>query len=553
MTTQLKHVSVNLAAHEAARWLHVAGDLSPAATVLLFRSMVLGESINPKSDIGRELVAADILQPFGQLKGWITEHLGEHIELLVREAGADLTPMHQPTSISQLGHAPISRSAGSRRSRDVLAAERIMINTGFRINRHVLRLAHRNEADLSKEERMALYIATRPDVQGHDLYFPVSYDYRGRMYYRGGLLSPQGPDLHKGLIEFAEGAPLGEHGYKALCYALADAMGYKGLRKDTELWLVMQDVEAVRDGSEGYLAAALANEWLLCYHLPTEAQQLFVSHVVCHQDATCSGLQIAAAATGHRPTADATNCTARPLDVPRGDVYQAVADALAQSNTPLGDLAARLGRALVKKAVMTLGYGAGKATLIRSLAEYLYDIGEYRGDPADFELDRASHKAFFDALEAHCGATVALLRTLQEAAEATPDDLQWTTADGFHVVQHKESGEEATAGRFKMTFSKELDSDLQATAIAPNVVHSIDAAQMRIAVRQLDRPVACVHDSLGTRACDYRDAAVAVRRAFIGCDPRGTVDRFLTDRGITTPTLGDYRPTEVMQSAYFWC
>jgi hypothetical protein len=546
MTIQQKHVSVNVAAFSSSRFLAGLAGLSPVSTVVLFRLLVIhDETVNPKSEPGRELVRHGFCSPFGSLSPWVAEHMGAAIELLLAEAGADLLPQDHPTSITELGHNLVK--GRSKTSRKVRAAEAIMRNTAFTIDRGVLALAS-SDFSLSQEDRLVLAVI-HAGLVPDEFYFPISYDYRGRMYYRGGVLTPQGSDLLKGLIRFAEPAPLGKHGKFALCMALADALGIKDAKRSAMEKVLASDLPAIAQGSNGFMAAQIAGELLRlqAHEAQGNPADTFMSAAVCHQDATCSGLQIAAAITGHRATAEATNCTASTPDVPRRDIYADVTRDIATAECELSQHARTFGRALLKKAVMTLGYGAGRETLKKSVTEYLGD------HDVEWVWDERSEWFFFDSLERHCGATTYLKDQLMLLAQRAGEAFEWETHDGFRVVHDKRAGEEVRLGKFVMEFDIEWDLDSNITAIAPNFVHSLDAAQMREAVRMLNCPVACIHDSLGTRAGDYVNAARAVRVSFHTIEAQRICRELLAQHGITLGTLGDYRPAEACDSSYFWC
>ena len=57
------------------------------------------------------------------------------------------------------------------------------------------------------------------------IYFPHSIDFRGRAYPIPPHLNHQGPDLCRGLLEFAEKKPLGERGLFWLKITLANLKG----------------------------------------------------------------------------------------------------------------------------------------------------------------------------------------------------------------------------------------------------------------------------------------------------------------------------------------
>lgn len=554
--TSIKNVSATTAAYRTARLTGGLADISREATVFLFAILAEGESINPHTPLAKELISVGFVDYFGGIKPWLADNMGKAIEDLVASAGADLGPMAEPTTMKQLGHRSVKGK--SSYSRTVVEAERKMRNTAFTVDRRVFALATGCMHELKREQRIAL-AALGSTTLPETFYFPVSYDYRGRMYYRGGIVTPQGDDLLKGLLRFADEAPIGKNGLSAICLSLADALGIKAPKRQAIAQVLATDLVAVGNGSHGFQAAGLAMEiqHILQWRDAGNAIEDFVSGIVCHQDATCSGLQIAAAITGHRDTAEATNCTASSPDDERADVYGEVSDICADSQTEIGQICRDYGRDAVKYAVMTLGYGAGRKTLIRTVGDFLLKKGLINVAAEDWIMDERSQKVFFEALEQRCGATIALMEALKTAASvavARGDTITWTTTDGFEAVQHKTSGDVVESGQYRMIFDEKTDLELEVRAIAPNIVHSIDASQMRDAICWLNKaPVAAIHDSLGTRPCDYWEAGKQVRLAFERVKPRQVALDFCSKYGVELPIMGDYEPSEATESSYFWC
>ena len=63
-----------------------------------------------------------------------------------------------------------------------------------------------------------------------------SFDWRGRMYTCSNLLSPQGDDLARGLIQFAEELPLDDNGWKWLRRAVASSYRGRKIPEETDLF-----------------------------------------------------------------------------------------------------------------------------------------------------------------------------------------------------------------------------------------------------------------------------------------------------------------------------
>lgn len=550
MSIQAKHVSVNLAAHGSAKFIAGLAGISNLATVVLFRLMVMNDRVLPKTVVGKELIRAGIVGTFGDLKPWVANHMGEAIELLLENAGCDLIPQEAPISIMKLGHQLVrGRAEVSRRARQ---ADNNMSKVGFRVNPHVLKLAV-TDMELKSQDRMAVAIFTSALIPMPEVfYFPVSYDYRGRMYYRGGLITPQGSDLQKGLLQFDDAAPIGKHGYFAIVQALADAAGFKGTKAECMAWAKTADLVALSEGSEGYQAASLAHELvkLQAWVADGNLEEDFVSGIICHMDATCSGLQHAAAITGHRPTAELTNCTARGQAEGKADIYQTVADDwAAQTSTQLGQLASKYGRSMAKKAVMLSGYGAGKEKLKLEIELFLHTQG------IEFIWNEREETLLMSVLEHRCVAALAVKHVLSRCVQAAGEEgVSWTTHDGFTVHQGKQAGEIVDAGGFSMEFDATWTEEVNITSIAPNFVHSLDAAQMREAVRMMrGKPVAAIHDSLGVRPCDYVEAAQHVRTAFTKLEGTRILSELATGHSTALDIVGDYDTSECLKSSYFWC
>ena len=542
MSIQYKHVSVNLAAHQSAKFIKGLTDISNTACVVLFRTLVMNERVVPTTPIGKELVQAGIIGTFGDLKPWLASHLGETIELLLDTAGADLLPFAEPTSIESLGHRLVKGKSDT--SRKVRLADQNMSKVAFAVDNRVLALAV-SDLTLSREDRYAVALLLSEHMP-KEFYFPVSYDYRGRMYYRGGVITPQGSDFLKGVLQFAEKAPIGPSGRFAIVQALADAAGFKGTKAEAMHWATVADLTALASGSQGYQAAGLACELVALNHFEGNDED-FESGVICHMDATCSGLQHAAAITGHRPTAELTNCTARTQAQGKADIYQTVADDwAAESTTQLGAMAKLYGRKMAKKAVMLSGYGAGKAKLQSEIDMFLKEQGEEAIDWADRE-----ETLFMGVLENRCVAALAVKHAVARCVKAAGDEgVSWTTHDGFTVYQSKLEGDIVQLGTFAMEFDAGWTEEANITSVAPNFVHSLDAAQMREAVRLMrGKPVAAIHDSLGVRPGDYVEAAGAVREAFTRL--QGT--EILESMGGSLALTGDYVADECAESSYFWC
>ena len=67
------------------------------------------------------------------------------------------------------------------------------------------RLYHQARAAKQKANQIRTQVELIKELQQHDkLYFLVTADFRGRLYYRGGIVTPQGNDFCKAAFQFAQ-------------------------------------------------------------------------------------------------------------------------------------------------------------------------------------------------------------------------------------------------------------------------------------------------------------------------------------------------------------
>ncbi|MCD8139838.1 MAG: hypothetical protein LUE17_08690 [Planctomycetaceae bacterium] len=303
-------------------------------------------------------------------------------------------------------------------------------NTAFRINKRVLvaietikrdyvhsdvlaPLAPRDLphfADMDKEDKRRAYaihfrkgrpkrlaleaLLSEADANRNEsvIFFPHTFDFRGRVYPQGGPLNPQGNDLTRSLLEFAEGRKLGtEEAAEALAVHGANCFG-NGIDKrplaERVQWVHKHSAEIRRiaeaetphgfrlwhDASDKYQFLAFCYDW--GGYLQDGLDH--ISHLPVYVDGTCNGYQHLSALMRSRSTGKLVGMAALDSGEERLDLYQAVmkvvgeriaADANAGDKTAqrIMEAAARkpeygpgfsIGRNLAKKPVMTYGYGA---------------------------------------------------------------------------------------------------------------------------------------------------------------------------------------------------
>lgn len=170
-------------------------------------------------------------------------------------------------------------------------------------------------------------------VEYDALHFVYFCDFRGRKYAMTTGVSPQGSDLQKALLHFAEGKPLHTQGAKDWFHITgANRYGYDKVD-------LQGRIDWVQEHREDILAAArdpVANGWWLkgskplqflawCFEY-AEWQVLgdsFLSHLSAGMDGSCNGLQNFSAMLRDEVGGKATNLV--PMPKPQ-DIYGRVGE-----------------------------------------------------------------------------------------------------------------------------------------------------------------------------------------------------------------------------------
>lgn len=394
--------------------------------------------------------------------------------------------------------------------------------------------AHIHNTKAQGRERALLEtLTTAEELRRRDsIWFPHSLDFRGRIYpVTGGSLTPQGRDISKALLMFAEGMPLGPDGEFWLCVraancagkdkrALGDRVGWALENRENIISSAADPVGhtwwadvAAKDEPWGLLATCheLAQAWDM------ENASDFVSHLPIPMDGSCSGIQHLSAMGLDPVGARSTNLCA---GLARQDIYMDVAK-LVQSAIEADKLAGvveafywapKVERATVKRSVMTTPYGVTG----RGIQQQLVADGFCEDAEAGERTKLASYlrDKLVDALGATVVAAKEIMAWLQGVAATLADaqvDFRWTTPCGSQIRQAyfvtSEVRIQTLAGQFRLASDTQeglLLKSKASSASAPNVVHSFDAAHMVFTVNTGTiagiTSWAMVHDSYGTHA-----------------------------------------------------
>lgn len=427
------------------------------------------------------------------------------------------------------------------------------------------------------------------------IYFPHAMDWRGRVYPVSSMLNPQGDDLAKGLLQFAEGKALGETGgywlavHGANCFGV-DKVSFeervKWVKENHELILesALNPLDGHRFWTEAdspYCFLAFCFEWM-GYSLQGES---YVSYLPVSWDGTCNGLQNFSAMLRDEVGGKAVNLV--PSDKP-SDIYSEVAKVSqrlidAEDTEQSSRWAKGMNRRLAKRNTMTVPYGVshyGMREQLRQEFQKMVDDGEQLPVGTDIWEDAAYIAGKnYEAIGEVVVAAREAMDWLQETAKVVAKNglpIRWVTPAGLPVLQHYRVTEgkhlDFSVGgrRFRLTINitgHKLDGRKQSAGISPNFVHSLDAAHMMRTVNYCTqagiRSFAMIHDSYGTHAADAQELAYQLRKAFVDQYSGDVLNDFrdqliaqipeeMANKIPPCPLMGTLELAEVMNSEYFF-
>lgn len=411
-----------------------------------------------------------------------------------------------------------------------------------------------------------LWVARR-FVDEDRIYFPHELDFRGRVYPIPVFgPSPQGSDWQKALIHFADGKALGLQGFRWLQIHIANLFGVDKVSFDDRLAWVAENIDAILDsganpldGARFWTAAdspycALAACMELNRAMSLDDPTTYESRIPVALDGSCSGLQHFSAMLRDEDGGRTVNL--RPSETP-ADVYMAVA-AKAQEEADATDTitfenaegieltipnpwrGGKVNRKIAKRPTMTYCYSATRFGMQQMIHQTLKELdreaalaGEqpYLGGADNYHAAMWLSHVLYRAIRSTIRSAAAAMDWLRDAAQvAAKADLPlwWETPMGLPILQEykKSKGKRIithwAGARLDVMLSVEeekIDSRAQANGVAPNFVHSLDAAHLQSVALQSRREgiahLAMIHDSFGTHAADTDRLSGILRETFI--------------------------------------
>ncbi|ATN92952.1 RNA polymerase [Ralstonia phage RPSC1] len=423
---------------------------------------------------------------------------------------------------------------------DRLKAWKKLAATGYRKEKARASRRYKLEGTIQQAEKFSKF---------ERIWFPYSLDFRGRIYAASTSFSPQGSDIDKALLKFADAPEIGTDGVYWLKMHGGNVAGMDKKPLEERVKWVEDNEALIMDIARN----PLDNTWWA-----THADSPFCFLAFCFEyaqwriqgptyrcglaiafDGSCSGIQHFSAMLQDEVGGQAVNLI--PSDKP-SDIYRLVADKVnlvidkhlkdgtsdvmgTITDPDTGEITDKLKRGTktlaatwrawgvtrdeTKRSVMTLPYGSKKFGFADQLLEDVIQpaIDEHGEDvfPGKAECARYLAGLIWDALGTTVVAAVEAMVWLQKVAGVlTKAEMpcHWITPVGFPVWQaYRLSSDHRidtvicgsirvrimVAANESQEGPKGLDPHKQASGISPNFVHSMDASHLMLTVLEASR------------------------------------------------------------------
>jgi len=428
----------------------------------------------------------------------------------------------------------------------------------------------RLESNNSKRVVYKLALALADEFSVYDkFHFSYSPDFRSRLYPVQQLLNPQSSSNVKALLEFKNGVVPTDEGIYWIKIAVANTAGQdKESYEDRIEWVEshMQDIQQCADSPlESTSIWGKADEPLMflsgCKALRDGLRGIPV-HFPIPLDGKCSGIQIYSGLLRDKEGAEAVSVVERSACNPNSnrkpaDIYNAVVarvnllmkmgfppktitftDSTATrreipTSVELKSMEGNITRSLVKRNVMTQPYSVTAHGMYAQLRELFEDIEANTPDQVFWRGEKwvcirllviLNTKAISDIVK---GATKGqeYIKKVASMMNKEGKVLQWTTPFfDFPVIQaqtvRKERRITTSIGKLKfLEHTDTLDKLRQSNAIAPNLIHSLDATLLYLTVERLlalgVKDFSLIHDSFGVDCNSVGKLNIALRESFV--------------------------------------
>ena len=424
----------------------------------------------------------------------------------------------------------------------------------------------------AKQRFAATLRAAREYMEYPALYFVYFCDSRGRVYPLAQGINPQGSDVQKGLLRFAEGKTVEQdtEGGNWFLYNGANLWGFdKATPQERVHWHtgVKDQILSFADDpieNQGWLDADNPVQFLAWAFEYAEFIRTgrVCSHLPVALDGSCSGLQHFSAMLRDEVGGAAVNLTYSPK---MNDIYRAVAEVAKQAMEKAEPdeagyratwLEHGISRSVTKRSVMTTSYGVTKRSAIRYVMDDYLRVHDFIR-PREHYLAAAYLMDFvWPAISAVVIKGKQAMSWLDKAGKRiikngddTEGVITWVTPSGFLASQAYYDYEEHNVAtklyghaRIKVLVeSKDPSSTQHSQGLSPNFIHSMDASHLHLVTAKMAELIpgvslAMIHDSFGTHAADTGKLYTVLRDEFVRMyEENDPLQDFADKYGLTTP------------------
>lgn len=427
------------------------------------------------------------------------------------------------------------------------------------------------------------------------IFYPWSADWRLRSYPSCNTVSPQSSDLGKSLLRFGTGIPLGKDGFKWLSVTLCNNIGHDKVSFSDRLEYVLERRETIERcvqdpihnqewmrWDEPFRGLACAREWVEAVN----DRENFTSHIPAAVDGTCNGFQHYAALGRDPIVGRYTNLVAS--DVP-DSIYTHVANAAIIINErncnelpfrdEQGDILpcfawqGNIGKPLVKQPTMTTPYSVTSSGVMDQIYDNI-DLSTLRGNRIkNLHYARDLVRAAIREVATSASDIMEWLRAVAKISAKENKNLVWTSPLQVKIVQrYPKFSESAIYTEFHRVYWRDARKDdkeeispyKHCNGIAPNFIHSLDAAHMMMTMKaahdELGVTDFCmVHDSYGVHAGYMERFHQIIREQFVELHRTNwlahlaeEVSQYLDTEIPEPPSVGTLDIEEVLNSPFLF-
>ena len=468
--------------------------------------------------------------------------------------------------------------------------------------------------------RVLSHLKMAEDFQEYErIYFPCNMDFRGRIYPIPSF-NFQGDDVNKALLLFAD-APACQS-MTDIEWLMVHGANLAGVDKvsfaERKQWIIDHTDDILRSAQDpvGYTWWQTQDEpcQMLAFCFEWQAWKVwekehngdpkgFVSGIPVAFDGTCSGLQHFSAILRDPIGGQAVNLI--PADRP-SDIYAIVAekvnkqideDLLKGTPDTVEGVKVNYGtktmaqvwrtygvtRKVTKRSTMTLAYGSKEYGFKDQLLEDIIkpDMAENTGSVFNqyncFQAATYMAHLIWEAVKTTVVKAVEGMKWLQTCAKAVTKNgnvVNWVTPLGLPIQQNYMQTttkviEIKIAGKHLMLYDTrrtgDIDKRSQASGIAPNFIHSMDAAHLQLTVcNAVDAGIghfAVIHDSFAAPVAQSDTLFKVVRQSFVQLytehdvlkEFRAYMMEYVDKPLPPLPKKGTLDIEEVLNSPYIFC